>query len=77
MGYAWINEPYIMIHRAWLTLPIANVILSLVLLLATMIRSHQQKVKIWKSASLATLQCLSSETRSHVGGLASSATMDK
>lgn len=77
MGDAWINETYIEVHHAWLTLPIAIVILSLVLLLATMIQSHQQKLKIWKSESLATLQCLSNDTKSHTGCLASNNAMDE
>ena len=62
-------EVYIQIEWAWMSVPIATVILSLVFLLITIHQSRQRKIPAWKSSLLAFLLGLSSETRSELGGI--------
>ena len=53
----------------WLTLPIALVLLTLVLLLATIIKSQRHGIHAWKSSSLALLSGPDQGTRDHLGQL--------
>ncbi|KAI4252523.1 MAG: hypothetical protein L6R42_007923 [Xanthoria sp. 1 TBL-2021] len=58
-------EVYIQIEWAWMIVPIAAVLLSLVFLLLTMHLSRKSKIPAWKSSLLAVLLGLDSETRRH------------
>lgn len=62
-------EVYILIEWAWMSVPIATVILSLIFLLITIHQSRQRNIPAWKSSLLAVLLGLSSETRSDLGGI--------
>lgn len=60
-------EVYIQIEWAWIIVPIATILLSLVFLLLTIRSSRQQRIPAWKSSLLAVLLGLNSETRNEMG----------
>ncbi|KAL8880445.1 MAG: hypothetical protein Q9198_002147 [Flavoplaca austrocitrina] len=62
-------EVYIQIEWAWMSVPIATVILSLIFLLITIHQSRQRRIPGWQSSLLAVLVGLSPETRSDLGGI--------
>ena len=68
-GTSTSSEFYIHIVWAWMSVPIATVILSLIFLLITIHQSWQRRIPAWKSSLLAVLLGLSSETRSELGGI--------
>ncbi|KAI0593783.1 hypothetical protein F4775DRAFT_576504 [Biscogniauxia sp. FL1348] len=54
-GTTFTDETYIRVRWEWLLLPIWTVLMSAVLLLATVIHSRRRKVAGWKSSSLLSL----------------------
>ncbi|KAL8703517.1 MAG: hypothetical protein Q9201_003302 [Fulgogasparrea decipioides] len=62
-------EVYIEIQWAWMIVPIAAVVLSLIFLLSTIYLSRRSKIPAWKSSLLAHLSSLNTEMRKDVGGM--------
>lgn len=55
-GTGWEMVVYIEVRWWWLALPVALEISSLMFLLATIVRSRRNRVKVWKSSTLALLR---------------------
>jgi hypothetical protein len=70
-------ETYVSVTWLWLIFPGLVVLISLVFLLATMVKNSGRRAKVWKSSSLAALSGLSIETRAHLGDLTSTATVEE
>lgn len=54
-GVAWTNVVFIEIRWAWLSLPLALLMGSLILLCATIWKSRKSRLPAWKSSALAAL----------------------
>lgn len=70
-------EVYIQIQWAWMIVPIATLVLSLILLLLTIYLSRRSRIPAWKSSLLAVMFSLNSETRRDVGGMANPLSMEE
>ena len=68
---------YVEVKWPWLILPTTIMLLSLLLLVATMKQSSQMNVKPWKTSTLATLQGLSTELHDELGPLGVEVTMEE
>ncbi|KAJ9613504.1 hypothetical protein H2200_003446 [Cladophialophora chaetospira] len=77
IGTASIPETLVSAQWPWLALPLGLIILSLVFLVATVLKGTHRKTIVWKSSSLAVLQGLSLETHRRLGGLDHLDIMDK
>ncbi|KAH9861755.1 hypothetical protein J1614_011508 [Plenodomus biglobosus] len=63
-GTAWTVERFVQVRWAWITLPAASLLGSLILISTTMMSGHRSGTPNWKSSALATmLHGLSEETR--------------
>jgi hypothetical protein len=66
-GDAFITETYIAVHWAWLSFPLAMLVLSMVFLIATIVKTSKNThgaVGVWKTSALPTLMYgLPQETR--------------
>lgn len=63
-GTVWENQTCVHVKWAWLTLPAALVLLTIVFLLLTIVQTNMSKGLVWKSSMLAVLfNGLSEETR--------------
>ncbi|KAF2866136.1 hypothetical protein BDV95DRAFT_456351, partial [Massariosphaeria phaeospora] len=56
-GIAWAEETYVQVVWAWLSLPLVLLILTLVFLVATVVRTSKEsdRLGVWKTSALATL----------------------
>ncbi|KAF2088718.1 hypothetical protein K490DRAFT_55353 [Saccharata proteae CBS 121410] len=69
LGITWQSETYVHVRWPWITLPVALEILTLVFLIGTIWRSNVAGVAVWKSSTLALLQCrLVSDVEEDSGG---------
>ncbi|KAF2180378.1 hypothetical protein K469DRAFT_278099 [Zopfia rhizophila CBS 207.26] len=66
-GTAYSLEIYIKVTWPWLSLLFVTVLLSILLLAMTMIRSMSTRTRVWKTSSLPVLQILSQGVRGDMG----------
>lgn len=67
VGVAWEMKRFVQIRWVWISLPIASLVFSLILICATILEGRTTHAPIWKSSSLATLiHGLTEETRALV-----------
>ena len=57
-GEAWKTEIFITVEYYWLILPVVNVSLALMFLLAVMYQSHRHSIPVWKSSQSKMLTVL-------------------
>lgn len=76
-GISYTLDTYVLISYPWLTQPIGIVILTLIFLLATILRNRRSGTRAWKDSSLATLAGLDSEVRQKLGPLRHVDTMNE
>lgn len=77
IGTAWEIERFVSIRWAWITLPVASHTGSLILIWATIWKSHKSDARVWKSSSLAILlHGLSEETQQCIDSTSSSSQVE-
>lgn len=69
-------ETYVSVNYEWLIFPISIVLLTLIFLLTTMIKSYRHGTHVWKSSTLAVLSALGPEAREALGVPGSIVDMD-
>jgi hypothetical protein len=69
LGTSFTPQIFVSVQWEWLTLPLALIALSLVVLVSTILKGRRHGTKIWKSSSLATLFGLDVDTRRRLGDL--------
>jgi len=74
-GTTYENIAYINVDWKWLTFPIALLVLGLIFLVATIVKSQFSSVGIWKGSTVATMLILKEDTRRELGPLSSSSRM--
>lgn len=57
------TRTHIVVHWGWLSVLVAQIVLSTALLLTTAVWTHQQEIPVLKTSALATLVALDEETR--------------
>jgi hypothetical protein len=68
-GTAWVNITYVQVRWAWLAYLAVEIVLASCFLVSTVFSTHQLKLKVIKSSSMATLVALSGEARTLLGGV--------
>lgn len=76
-GTARAPVAFVETNYLWLIFPIGLVSLTLVFLLATILKSQRLGSRIWKSSNLATLQALHENLHIRLGGLSSITEMEE
>jgi len=74
-GTAYLPVSFVEAQYVWLTLPVTVVLLTLVFLVATIVKSR--RLGTWKSSNLTTLQGLHPSISQNLGGLESLSVMDE
>lgn len=76
-GTAFTPVPYVDTEYEWLVFPISLVSLTIIFLLATILKSQRLRSRVWESSNFATLKGLASEVNSELGGLFSISEMEE
>lgn len=76
-GIALAPVNYVAIQYLWFFLPVALISITLVFLLATILKSQRLGSRVWKSSNLATMQGLHIDLHTKLGGLSSLSEMEE
>ena len=74
---AWGDEVFIRVSWAWLALPTALKVFTVVFLLSVIWQSRKRKFLAWKSSTLVVSRNLSAEMRERLGGLKDNSMMER
>jgi hypothetical protein len=69
-------ETSVSVKYQWLTLPIVHILLTLLFLIATMLKNGQHGVQVWKSSALPVLMGMGRDTKEKLGDMKSAGQME-